>query len=537
MKKKHLPLFLLLCLTLGGCASSPVQSASSSVSTESAFSTAESASSSLSSETSESSSESTAETISISEENSLTSWSESISESSSQSSTAADGTYHFYCINDFHGCIVEQYSDKGYEPGIAKLFGYLKEQKNKDPEHTIILSAGDMYQGSVESNSNFGSLVTEAMNDAGFDAMAIGNHEFDYGQQYIPQFAELADFPILGGNVMKYDNGPTDELWNPDVLAPSTILERGGNKIGIVGMIGAGQTSSITSEFVKDITFPEPSKLALAEAEKLRKEGCSLVIYVLHDTYRNCVDYAADKAYFDGVFTGHTHSLEKKFVNGVPFLQSYSNGTALSHFVITLKDGASTCTTYENISASKYWDEDESIAAIRDSYILDPDFVAHTSAYCGHINGTLQKKTGVPALGAEAIYHAYQEDVECAMTNEGRSTLSGDVYYRDIYKAMPFTNAIVIAKVRGADIIHEMEYNPCYAPGIDTFDPEGWYIIAIIDYLLFHQNTSKKYDYFTSLNEGEGGEVISRSQHYPFDIVSEYIRVNLEGYVNAADYN
>ena len=92
-----------------------------------------------------------------------------------------DGVYHFYCVNDFHGAVVEQMNGSYYEVGISKYFGELRKLKEKDPDHTILLSAGDMFQGSLESNSNYGMLVTEAMNEAGFEAMTIGNHEFDYG--------------------------------------------------------------------------------------------------------------------------------------------------------------------------------------------------------------------------------------------------------------------------------------------------------------------------------------------------------------------
>ena len=230
--------------------------------------------------------------ISESASSAFSSFSSESSLSSSEKSEPTDGVYEFYCVNDFHGSIVEQMNGNYYESGIAKYFGKLKEYKAKDPEHTIILSAGDMFQGSLESNSNYGRLVIDAMNNVGFDAMTVGNHEFDYGPIRLLENATLMDFPLLGGNVIRYDHGSTGELWN-EAIAPSTIIERGGNKIGIVGMIGYGQTSSITSSFVQDITFESPLKLAQDEALRLREEeDCSLVIYVIHDDMTACQDYA-----------------------------------------------------------------------------------------------------------------------------------------------------------------------------------------------------------------------------------------------------
>jgi 2',3'-cyclic-nucleotide 2'-phosphodiesterase (5'-nucleotidase family) len=133
-----------------------------------------------------------------------------ISSSSGSGSTAVtsvskDGVYQFYAVNDFHGSVLEN-SSYYYEGGLAKVGGKLKALKAADPEHTFIISSGDMWQGSLESNSNYGALVTEVMNNIGFDSMTIGNHEFDYGQSYIQTNRKAANFPFLAGNIRTYSN-------------------------------------------------------------------------------------------------------------------------------------------------------------------------------------------------------------------------------------------------------------------------------------------------------------------------------------------
>ena len=75
-----------------------------------------------------------------------------------------------------HGSILENSSGTYYEGGLAKVGGKLKEFKAADPDHTFIISSGDMWQGSMESNLNEGALITEAMNNIGFDSMTLGNH-------------------------------------------------------------------------------------------------------------------------------------------------------------------------------------------------------------------------------------------------------------------------------------------------------------------------------------------------------------------------
>ena len=161
--------------------------------------------------------------LSSSVENSTSSEESSSATTTQQPIVSEDGVYDFYCVNDFHGSILER-DDSYYESGIKKYFSKLKQLKEADPEHTFIFSAGDMFQGSLESNYYYGQVVVDAMNEAGFDAMAIGNHEFDYGQDRLFANIERADFPFLGGNILKWDGGQTDEPFDDRVKASTIIL-------------------------------------------------------------------------------------------------------------------------------------------------------------------------------------------------------------------------------------------------------------------------------------------------------------------------
>ena len=491
-------------------------------------------------ETSSSDEESSSIEISPLESTISSAESSSIWESSLSSVPKEDGTYHFYCVNDFHGSIVEQYNGSYYESGIAKYFGKLKEYKEEDPDHTIILSAGDMFQGSLESNDNYGHLVVDCMNEVGFDAMTLGNHEFDYGQNRLIDNIERLHCPVLGGNIVTYDNGPTTTPWRDDVL-PSTMIKRGGNNIGIVGMIGFNQTTSISSQIVNDLYFDLPKSYALSEAKRLREEeGCAIVVLVIHDEMKSAQDFGADKKYFDGVFCGHTHSKNSKLIQGVPFVQSYCNGQAISNFELTIKDEVVSCSSYGLVRAEESWEEDETIAAIRDSYLLNEDFVAKAGAIAGQVEGTLQSKSGVPNLVAASIYQKYKPlypELQGAFQNSLRAPLTGEISYRDIYKAAPFTNTIVIAKVRGSEIVNQAGYNSYYRDTNATYEADTYYTIACIDYVLYHQNNNKSYNYFYSLNEDFENKIIAEYETYPFDLTFDYIHDDLEGYVDATLYN
>ena len=474
-------------------------------------------------------------------------WTSGTGRNTSKSSSSAttkvsvdsnDGVYHFYCVNDMHGSVLELDED-GYEAGIAKYFGKLKTLKDADPNHTVILSAGDMYQGSFESNINYGALITDTMNYTGFDAMTVGNHEFDWGVERLLANKERANFPMLGGNIVQYSPVQSKTPWNNGEFAKSTIIERGGNKIGIVGMIGQGQTTSITSTFVQDMDFVDPKDLSKEEALRLRnEEGCSMVILVIHDKCANST-WAADKTYFDGVFNGHSHWYEDESIAGVPFVQSGHNAGGISHIEITINNGVPACSNYEIINSRSYWASDPNIQAIIDPYLAVEEYTSKATAYAGHIDGTLTSGEGIPCIIEKAIWAKYAplySNLRCTMCNSQRDNLTGDVYYKDISKATPFLNRIIIASIKGSDIIYESRYNNVYSEVSNYFDPNGYYTVAIIDYILFHQNTSKQFDYFTSLNEDFDNKIIATYETYPFDLVFDYIKNDLNGQVNVADF-
>ena len=490
---------------------------------------------------------STASSISSSNESALPSSSSEVISSSSPSISSSsvektDGVYQFYCVNDFHGSVLEYEEGNRYEAGIAKYFGELKRLKAEDPEHTIILSAGDMFQGSFESNSNWGFLVTDCMNATGFDAMTVGNHEFDYGPTRLLNAVERAEFPVLGANVMRYQDGrATNDPWSEKII-PSAIIERGGNKIGIVGVIGEGQTTSVSSQLVQDIIFPSPAKFAISEAIRLRQEeGCSLVVAVVHDDMSNVRADFSEKEYFDGVFCGHSHKPNNDVIGGVPFVQSYSNSRAISHFEITIKDNASYCSEHNILWSKYYWEEDADIAEIRDSYILQDDFKARATAVAGTVEGRLTQSEGVPNLCAKAIYEKYSikhPEIQCAIVNSQRASLSGTIDYSDIYKATPFLNHVVIAKVLGSEIKSEVGYSGVcnFHADHETLDSSSYYYVACLDYLMYHQSENKSYNYFPSLNTDFESKIIAEYEDFPFDIAFDYIKNDLNGTVNYSDF-
>lgn len=266
--------------------------------------------------------------------------------------------FTFFSLNDFHGTVID---DNG---GISVIGNYIINEKNKFPETTIIVSSGDMFQGSAISNMTQGGVVVEAMNEIGFDAMAVGNHEFDWGIDVIKKYnnktSEVkSNFPIICANIYeKATDKPVD--W----CDPYVIIERAGIKIGIIGAIGSELESSIATAMVAPYEFKDPLPIVKEYTKKLRTElNCEIVVLAIHDNTLGTNQVFADLTgdyQIDAVFNGHTHSTYAGDTMGsdntiMPYIQSGSYGSNIGKIVIKynkvnkkIVEGSS-----ENIKVSK----------------------------------------------------------------------------------------------------------------------------------------------------------------------------------------
>ena len=406
-------------------------------------------------------------------------------------------TVDLYAINDFHGTW-----DR-----MSTVSGYLTQQKNKG--NTLLINSGDMFQGSMESNSNFGALLAECMDDTGFDAFTYGNHEFDWGLDNLRRLAQNSETPYLGANIYNWNRSSG---WGTlaDFAQEYVIKDLdNGLRVGIIGIIGKDQITSISSQLVQTIGFRDPKDVVPTLSNKLRNQlDCDVVVVSAHtgqETFLNDSSWDITR-YADAVLCAHTHTDEKTEKNGVPFIQTNAYGRQVSHVTLSVDGkGNVSCTTNTNVPYSSSWPNlytvqekiDNSNAQIAD----EANEVLGTLA-----GGYLTSATGVPRLVAHAIaeYATSQGyDIDLAMVNNARNSLqAGDVTYTQLYEAIPFDNVVYIAEVSGFDIIQEASYNtnsiwrvtgtPIVASSAYT------YKIAVIDYLLFHQNSSRNYNYFAS---------------------------------------
>lgn len=215
-----------------------------------------------------------------------------------------------YSINDFHGAIEEENG----KYGAARISGFIKNdiESNSDAA-TIVLSSGDMFQGSAISNHTRGEIVVDIMNEIGYDAMTIGNHEFDWGLETVLKYNDgdqsngEANFPFLGCNIL---DRRTNTL--PIGVEPYVVVEEKGIKIGIIGYMGQGLETSIATAMVENYYFADPVLYVKKYAEVLRtEEECDIVIASGHDgdvfVNRQLAALYGDST-IDAIINGHTHA-------------------------------------------------------------------------------------------------------------------------------------------------------------------------------------------------------------------------------------
>lgn len=222
---------------------------------------------------------------------------------STESSTIGITILH---VNDTHGHILP-YLKKSISRnipvgGAAQLAEMINDESIKNPDGTLLLSGGDMFQGTPVSNVFRGKPVIDIMNYMTFDAMVIGNHEFDWKQDVLNTIIQSADFPVLSANIVD-----TKGYYIPAVH-PYIILVRKGLKIAVIGITTVETVTTTKPDNVKGLTFLDPEKILPSLVKEVKDHGADVVIVLSHcglDTDRNLAENVDG---IDVIVGGHTHT-------------------------------------------------------------------------------------------------------------------------------------------------------------------------------------------------------------------------------------
>lgn len=242
--------------------------------------------------------------------------------------------------NDFHGALDPVLEAGGTRRGGADAMAATIARASADcaPPNcaTLLVDAGDLFQGSAASNLAYGAPVVALYNALGYAATAIGNHEFDWGIDTLRARMRQARFGILAANVRGLNGRP------PSWARDDTIVDRGKLRIGIIGVIGPETYHSIMPARVRGLRFDDPAPIIDSLARSLRARGVDAVIVLAHSgafcddagttaCHGDVVDLASRLTEpVNAIVSGHTHSLVDARVDRVPVVQARSSGRAVA---------------------------------------------------------------------------------------------------------------------------------------------------------------------------------------------------------------
>ncbi len=378
---------------------------------------------------------------------------------------AAEKEIVILSINDFHGAL----APAGKNVGAVKLVDALKTEKAKNPEGTIIVSAGDNYQGSAMSNLLYGEPVSAVFKEMGVELSAVGNHEFDWGIDRITKWAEDGGFTFVCTNI--YDirtNEPVD--W----AEPFIIIEKEGVKVGFVGLATPETAYKTLKANVVNYEFRDPVEVITEWVPKVKDAGADIIIALTHlgsfqDKEGNITGEATALCAVDGVdavISAHTHQSVSGMVNGKPLVQAYKQGRSFGKLTFIFDENN------KLVSAEPFLDH---LYARADTLKDDANMLAVYGKYEDDLNPVLGKvlgKTTVdldhdryagPSLLGEWACEIMQDKagVQIAMTNGGGLRVpvpAGEITAGKLYEVMPFDNTLYTMKLSGADVKANIEH-------------------------------------------------------------------------------
>lgn len=357
-------------------------------------------------------------------------------------------------MNDFHG-FAEPYKPFGSDEMLGGI-SYLSEVANKlrKEKPSLLLSAGDMIQGNNWANLSQGESVIALMNAMGFDAMVVGNHEFDFGQDILKKRISESKFPVLGANVERLDS-----------LKPFVINEVKGVKIAIVGIVTEETPESTHPKNVVGLRFNSIEKTIRKYLQELTGKT-DIIIVLSHIGHHADRELAEKVKGIDVIIGGHSHTKVTKpvRVGNTIIVQAWEHGKALGVLDLTIEDKKIVRFDghLEEIgpTLSK---KDETISFIVEKYNKKVDSVLNEKVGYADVDldgeNARKRETNLGNLIADIMRNSSGADVTIINGGGIRTSIKkGDVRVKDIYSVLPFDNYIVAIKLKGKEIKEALEH-------------------------------------------------------------------------------
>jgi 2',3'-cyclic-nucleotide 2'-phosphodiesterase (5'-nucleotidase family) len=396
--------------------------------------------------------------------------------------------------------------DLEYVGGVAQLAALI-ERIRRDEDTTFLLDAGDIFTGTLAKLTR-GELSFELMTTMGYDAMCIGNHEFEYGWWVLRDSMQRAPFPVLAANL--YYEGtdiPFTQRW--------TILERDGYRVGVFGIFGLDAATALYPPHIEGLEVRDPVATALAIVEKIRPD-VDLVVALTHQgkTAPMQTDDEADATVHRGIeadialagavagidvlIGGHADAGQEKPVihpvTGTLICQTYGQGTRLGYLKLLVDPDTHTIAGHDGrllVVAGNELEPHPVVASKLAAYRARFPEVYEVIGRSGErLTRRYNEESDLGNLFADILLDYGRTDVAFVHSGGIRADLpAGEVTREDLLDAFPFIDYVVTLRMTGAEIIDVLEQSFSLERGVlqvsgitvtyDVERPVGERVVAV----------------------------------------------------------
>jgi 2',3'-cyclic-nucleotide 2'-phosphodiesterase (5'-nucleotidase family) len=378
--------------------------------------------------------------------------------------------------------------------GAANVLSWWTEFEDYRPETHLLLSAGDNWTGPSISTWFKGEPVVEIFNLMGYDAVALGNHEFDFGREVLARRMAASEYPYLGANIRRAaDGGPVD------FVEPYVIREVAGVRVGIIGLITTSTPSMVHPDNVGDLAFDEYRETLEHYVPRMREEGAEIVILLGHVCSEELVELARGTGRLvDVMLAGHCHEFGAQEVNGVPIIACGWAWRGYVHLTIDYRrDRAAVESCEHRLVKVEY------PTGGANPVTPHVEVASLVKEWRARVDAVLAKTIGYTVTGIELrswpmanwVTDAWlwaNGNADVSLTNWGglRQSISpGPITVGDIVGLLPFENDIYDAHISGAELAENLACCGGAAGGI-SYTVDGEQVeVRFLDGRVFHPDS------------------------------------------------
>ena len=374
--------------------------------------------------------------------------------------TKAVTTTHLTILydNDLHGHLLPfDDSRNGKNIGGAARRTSLMLQLKKENPDTLILDAGDLLSGTPISGLFKGEVDFGTFERMPYDAMVIGNHDFDYSQATLRHFIKTCKTPVLSANIIESDGQTL-------MATPYIIKTFGDLTIAIIGITTPTTPITTHPKNVVGLTFAQPEATMEKYLPELKKKS-DLVIALTHIGFQEDKDLAKNVNGIDVIVGGHSHTKVDSYekVNGTIIVQDFQWGINLGKLDLSIVDKKIVDAHAELMPITSALSEDSAIAAYLQPYAAK--IIDKMNTVVGRTQFILDKpssrhpQTNLANWLADVFRERMHADIAMQNTGGTRASLNaGNITYNDLYSVLPFENTLVLLEAKG-DLVQKIMDN------------------------------------------------------------------------------